>query len=283
MISVLRGESLDSRPAMPRVEEDCGRLSLAGAKRRRSLALSLVARRVHVWLNARAVRPRPDPPRGGTGGGECSRMHPGSVDGRRASCCGSSLAGVGCRARRGRGRLPAGAAVDHVLLTGVRVISPAEAKRPLAGATDTEALGDRVQRVVVLAVPIVRVALRRTRFTRLPWRSSRRAPPRPASPCAPGCESYRCLPRSLPIGWKRRRARRPTRSSSRSSRWICTCRRSERLIWRTTSCAWSGSRASGCSRAARSGRDFPARGQGAGRGREARRIGTGETLGSAAR
>jgi hypothetical protein len=63
----------------------------------------------------------------------------------------------------------AGAAVDHVLLTGVRVTSAAEAKRLLASATDTEALGDRVQRVVVLAVPIVRVALRGARFTRLPW------------------------------------------------------------------------------------------------------------------
>jgi hypothetical protein len=63
----------------------------------------------------------------------------------------------------------ADAAVDHVLLTDKRVTSAAEAKRELAGAADTEALADHVQRVVVLAVPIVRVLARGARYTRLPW------------------------------------------------------------------------------------------------------------------
>jgi hypothetical protein len=63
----------------------------------------------------------------------------------------------------------ADAAVDRVLLTEERVTSAAEGRRRLAGASDTEALSDKVQRVVVLATPIVRVAARGARFTRLPW------------------------------------------------------------------------------------------------------------------
>jgi hypothetical protein len=64
----------------------------------------------------------------------------------------------------------ADAAVDHVLLTGKRVTSAAEGKRLLAGGADTEALADKVQRVVVLAVPIIRVLVRGARFSRCPGR-----------------------------------------------------------------------------------------------------------------
>jgi hypothetical protein len=63
----------------------------------------------------------------------------------------------------------ADAAVDHVLLTGNRVTSAAEGKQLLAGGADTEALADKVQRVVVLAVPVIRVLARGARFSRLPW------------------------------------------------------------------------------------------------------------------
>jgi hypothetical protein len=66
------------------------------------------------------------------------------------------------------GRL-ADAAVDRVLLSDERVTSAAEGKRQLAGESDTEAVADKVQRVVVLATPIVRVLARGARFTRLPW------------------------------------------------------------------------------------------------------------------
>jgi hypothetical protein len=62
----------------------------------------------------------------------------------------------------------ADAAVDRVLLSGARVGSAAEAKRLLAGEADTEALADKVQRVVVLALPVVRIVARGARFTRLP-------------------------------------------------------------------------------------------------------------------
>ena len=63
----------------------------------------------------------------------------------------------------------ADAAVDHVFLTGKRVTSAAEGKRVLAGGADTEALADKIQRVVVLAVPIVRVLVRSARFSRVPF------------------------------------------------------------------------------------------------------------------
>jgi hypothetical protein len=60
-------------------------------------------------------------------------------------------------------------AIDRVLLTGERIASPAEAKSRLKKREDTEALADNVQRVVVLATPIVRTFVRSVRFTRVPW------------------------------------------------------------------------------------------------------------------
>jgi hypothetical protein len=60
-------------------------------------------------------------------------------------------------------------AIDRVLLSGDRVTSAAEAQRLLEGEDDTEELADKIQRVVVLAVPVVRVVARGARFTRLPW------------------------------------------------------------------------------------------------------------------
>jgi hypothetical protein len=60
-------------------------------------------------------------------------------------------------------------AIDRVLLTDERVTSAAEAKQLLAKEADTEELADRIQRVVVLAVPVVRLLARGARFTRVPW------------------------------------------------------------------------------------------------------------------
>jgi hypothetical protein len=61
------------------------------------------------------------------------------------------------------------AAVDRVLLSENRVTSAAEGKRRLSGQTETEELADKVQRVVVLATPVVRTVARGAKFTRLPW------------------------------------------------------------------------------------------------------------------
>ena len=47
--------------------------------------------------------------------------------------------------------------------------SAAEGRRLLAGEAETEALADNIQRVVVLAVPVIRTVARGARFTRVPW------------------------------------------------------------------------------------------------------------------
>lgn len=60
-------------------------------------------------------------------------------------------------------------AIDRVLRTDTRVTSAAEAMRLLAGEPDTEAVADKIQRVVVVAVPVVRMLARGARFTRFPW------------------------------------------------------------------------------------------------------------------
>src|SRR5690348_11374240 len=60
-------------------------------------------------------------------------------------------------------------AIDHVLLTGERVASAAEARQRLARRENTESLADDIQRVVVLAVPVVRALARGARLTRIPW------------------------------------------------------------------------------------------------------------------
>jgi hypothetical protein len=61
------------------------------------------------------------------------------------------------------------AAVDRVLLSDDRVTSAADGKRRLSGQEGSEELADKVQRVVVLATPVVRMAARGAKFTRLPW------------------------------------------------------------------------------------------------------------------
>jgi hypothetical protein len=61
------------------------------------------------------------------------------------------------------------AAVDRVLLSDDRVTSAADGKARLSGQEGTGDLADKVQRVVVLATPVVRAAARGAKFTRLPW------------------------------------------------------------------------------------------------------------------
>jgi hypothetical protein len=60
-------------------------------------------------------------------------------------------------------------AIDRILSTPQRVTSAAEGKRVLARDDGTEALADQVQRVVVLAVPVVRALAHGARLTRMPW------------------------------------------------------------------------------------------------------------------
>jgi hypothetical protein len=60
-------------------------------------------------------------------------------------------------------------AFERLLSSDIRVTSAAEAKRLLAEHGDTEELTDTIQRFVAIATPVVRIALRGARFTRVPW------------------------------------------------------------------------------------------------------------------
>jgi hypothetical protein len=60
-------------------------------------------------------------------------------------------------------------AFERLLSSDIRVTSAAEARRLLVDHEDTEELTDAIQRFVAIATPVVRVALRGARFTRVPW------------------------------------------------------------------------------------------------------------------
>jgi hypothetical protein len=60
-------------------------------------------------------------------------------------------------------------AIARVLWKGEQVRSAREGKQLLAETAELEGLGDRVQRVVVLAVPLARTLAPAARVTRLPW------------------------------------------------------------------------------------------------------------------
>lgn len=60
-------------------------------------------------------------------------------------------------------------AFERLLSSDVHVTSAAEGKRLLAEDDDTEQMTDAIQRFVGIATPVVRIALRGVRFTRVPW------------------------------------------------------------------------------------------------------------------
>lgn len=60
-------------------------------------------------------------------------------------------------------------AFERLLSSGSRVTSAAEAKRLLSDHEDTEEMTDAIQRFVGIATPLVRIAFRGARFTRVPW------------------------------------------------------------------------------------------------------------------
>ena len=60
-------------------------------------------------------------------------------------------------------------AFERLLSSDIHVTSAADAKRLLADQEDTEELTDAIQRFVAIATPVVRIALRGARFTRIPW------------------------------------------------------------------------------------------------------------------
>jgi hypothetical protein len=60
-------------------------------------------------------------------------------------------------------------AFERLLSSDVHVTTAAEGKRLLAEDDDTEQMTDAIQRFVAIATPVVRIALRGARFTRIPW------------------------------------------------------------------------------------------------------------------
>jgi hypothetical protein len=60
-------------------------------------------------------------------------------------------------------------AFERLLSSDMHVTTAAEGKRLLAKDDDTEQRTDAIQRFVAIATPVVRIALRGARFTRIPW------------------------------------------------------------------------------------------------------------------
>jgi hypothetical protein len=60
-------------------------------------------------------------------------------------------------------------AVDEMLLGDNRVISAAEGRRLLARDEQRESRADDIQRIIVLAVPVIRALARGARVVKLPW------------------------------------------------------------------------------------------------------------------
>jgi hypothetical protein len=101
---------------------------------------------------------RPSMPRGSLRGRASSASRSAGANARDAS--GALVEAVGGLVDR---------AVNRMLLGGDRVTSAAEGKRRLAGQEETERVTGDIQRVVVLAVPVVRRLARGARFTKVPW------------------------------------------------------------------------------------------------------------------
>jgi hypothetical protein len=85
----------------------------------------------------------------------------GKKAGANASRAGDSLV-------RAVGRL-VNRAVDEMLLGDKRITSAAEGKRALAADEQTESRADDIQRIIVLAVPVIRVLARGARVVKVPW------------------------------------------------------------------------------------------------------------------
>jgi hypothetical protein len=59
--------------------------------------------------------------------------------------------------------------IERLLSSDSQVTTAGDAKRLLESHEDTEELTDAIQRFVAIATPVVRIALRGARFTRVPW------------------------------------------------------------------------------------------------------------------
>ena len=117
-------------------------------------------------------------------------------------------------------------AIDRVLLTGERVTSAAEGKRLLAGEAEFEARADKIQKVVVAAVPVVRVLARGARFTRVPWVMVASSTVATGVAVRTGVRELQVLASLVAHRLEQGTGVPPTRRSSRSWRSTCTSSRS---------------------------------------------------------
>ena len=100
--------------------------------------------------------------------GKSSRGHPQSVPGTHTEEKANGLLAVPRNVERAAGDVVQ-QAFERLLSSDLRVTSAADAKRLIAEHDDTEELTDSIQRFVGIATPIVRIAMRGARFTRVPW------------------------------------------------------------------------------------------------------------------
>ena len=80
----------------------------------------------------------------------------------------------------------------------------------LAADDGTEAVADQVQRVVVLAVPFLRVVARGARFTRVPWVLVASTAFSVGSAVRSGVHEVQVIGSLWPTDWRRPRAALPT-------------------------------------------------------------------------
>jgi hypothetical protein len=97
-------------------------------------------------------------------------------------------------------------AVDEMLLGDKRVISAAEGTRLLAKDEETESRADDIQRIIVLAVPVVRALARGARVVKLPWVLIGSTAVTVGLAVRTGVPRSRCCPRWWRTGSSRRRA-----------------------------------------------------------------------------
>ena len=110
--------------------------------------------------------------------------------------------------------------VDRILLSPERVTSAAEGKRLIAFDDDSEDVTDRIQRIAMIATPIVRTVARGSRFLpRVPWVLVASTTASLVMTLRGGVREVRVLGSLVAYRLEQATGRPPTRASSSSSPW----------------------------------------------------------------
>ena len=127
-------------------------------------------------------------------------------------------------------------AVDQVVLGDERVGSAAEARQLLKRNERVEALTGEIQRVVALAVPVLRRLARGARFTRVPWVFVATTTLSIGVAVRSGVKEIQTLSSLVAHRLERATGAQPIRRWSRNLRSTCICIRGARRAWTTTEC-----------------------------------------------